>query len=345
MKTKFICSDGKECLISDCLKKCRIVREYDDETIFKVNALTKLGSLPSELNQLIEDRMDNRPSRCASLPFILKAAESRTWSGKPSVTQLLNGTRESYLKITHDYSEKPYDLAFAILGTGSHTCLEQQNDKLMQLGVKYLAEERFEFAGITGQMDLLLKEDGGEWELHDYKTSGSYKIAKALGLRKVSTDILDDNGNPVKYKNGKVKKDITFEVDPMERDVWEWAMQQNFYKIIIENSVEIERRMGEKIKIKRAYIQGIPRDGGTYTAKGYGITEKGYLIRLPFMPQDDVIAYFKGKGDELLRSLEKDELPPICSDKECWNGIKCERYCPVWNLCERGQIARSNLEG
>jgi len=44
----------------------------------------------------------------------------REWKGKISATQGLNGTRMEYLKLTHEYSEKPTDRAFALLGTFHH---------------------------------------------------------------------------------------------------------------------------------------------------------------------------------------------------------------------------------
>ena len=78
MLTKFICTDYEECFVDDCLNKCRLNK------------------------------------RCAPLPYLHKAAEQREWKGKPSVTQLIKGTRLAYMEITKPYSVKPTRMYFVI---------------------------------------------------------------------------------------------------------------------------------------------------------------------------------------------------------------------------------------
>jgi hypothetical protein len=143
----FICPDNTRIEIAECLKKCP------------------------------------RPEgRCLSLPTLIAVGYTRPWTGKPSTTQLINGTRLSYLQITKDYAIDPFGSAFALLGTRHHRRLEAISRKL-----NVLSEEKLE-GEVSGILDLLTVDelvDYEAYELWDYKTSGSYKIAKALGITEV----------------------------------------------------------------------------------------------------------------------------------------------------------------
>ncbi|GAI25908.1 unnamed protein product, partial [marine sediment metagenome] len=86
-------------------------------------------------------------------------ARQRLWTGKPSTTQLINGTRLELLKITTDYFIDPQKLAFALLGTKHHEDLEDAD---------FLVEEKLEDKDMTGIMDFW---DDQEETLYDYKTS------------------------------------------------------------------------------------------------------------------------------------------------------------------------------
>lgn len=111
-------------------------------------------------------------NRCKSLSTLTMCADSRNWTGKPSCTQLINGTRLEYLKIINDYSIDPDDSMFAILGTKAHLNLEKQNTNV-------LIEKEVEHLGITGiidEIDII----NGKHILIDHKTSGSYKIKQYL---------------------------------------------------------------------------------------------------------------------------------------------------------------------
>lgn len=120
-QTAFICPDGQHCEFSACLKKCR-------------------------LNE-----------RCNHISFLRQAAKVRKWTGTPSVTQLMNGTLQSYLEITNNFASEPDNHVYAILGTAVHTLLEQDMDRLVS---KY---------GFSGLPDWY--EDG---ELHDFKVSSAF---------------------------------------------------------------------------------------------------------------------------------------------------------------------------
>lgn len=118
---RFTCSDGQEIAVEECLKKCRL------------------------------------SDRCCHISFLKKAAEQRKWTGTPSVTQLQNGTCQSYLEVVKDYAIVPGDRAFAIFGTAVHSILEQDLERMKS---KH---------GFTGLPDVF--ENG---ELIDFKVSSVY---------------------------------------------------------------------------------------------------------------------------------------------------------------------------
>ena len=75
--TKFICPDGEEITIGECLNKCRMAY------------------------------------RCLTVPTLLTIALSeRPWDGTTSTTKLLNGTMYEYLKVVEEYAIKPKGRAF-----------------------------------------------------------------------------------------------------------------------------------------------------------------------------------------------------------------------------------------
>ena len=114
-------------------------------------------------------------ARCLTLPTLVSLANTRDWNGIPSTTQCLNGTRMEYLKIINDYYVKPKDRAFALLGTRHHFRLEAITKKL-----NVLSEEKLQ-GEVSGIADLLEPDiDPDTYILADYKTSGSYKVARAL---------------------------------------------------------------------------------------------------------------------------------------------------------------------
>ena len=142
MKKYFRCPDGEKIEIEKCLQKggCR------------------LGQ------------------RCAPLPYLRLIAREREWTGKPTVTQLIEGTRLAALKILTDYTVDPDNETFAVIGSLSH--------KRLALEVyceNILAEEPLSDEVISGIPDVLAEDENqpGYYELVDWKFWGSYKISKA----------------------------------------------------------------------------------------------------------------------------------------------------------------------
>jgi hypothetical protein len=252
---------------------------------------------------------------------------TRQWTGKPSTTQLLNGTRMTFLQITKDYAIQPYEQAFALLGTRHHHRLEK-----VALKVNALSEEQLG-GDITGILDLLVPDENSEietYELWDYKTSGSFQVAKALGLQGVKVPdptgaVYQKSGNW--GKAGSPKMITIWEEHPENADMDDWILQLNHYRLKIE-------ALG--FPVSWLIIQDTVRDGGTSVSLGRGVTEKIYKIPIPRMDNQKVLEYFGVKAYELETALLKNELPLPCSNKETWDGRRCEKFCAVSEFCDCG---------
>jgi len=150
MKTYFRCPDGEKVKIEDCLKRggCRLQK------------------------------------RCVPLSYLKLVATERPWTGRPSVTQLLEGTRLAALKILTDYTVDPDHEAFAAIGSLSHNRLAAEIfcDNI-------LAEEPLRNDIVSGIPDMLSEDENnpGFYELVEWKFWGSFKIAKA----KAGEDLFD----------------------------------------------------------------------------------------------------------------------------------------------------------
>ena len=91
--TKFVCKDGNTIPIRQCLKQCP-------------NA-----------------------QRCMFLPTLRSVADSLDRKlDKPSVTELIAGTRETYLKKRCDYAVDPMQQLYAVHGSAVHTIQEGHNE-------------------------------------------------------------------------------------------------------------------------------------------------------------------------------------------------------------------------
>lgn len=145
---KFICPDKKHCLFGTCINKCRL-----DE-------------------------------RCNHIAFLKQAAKIRKWTGTPSVTQLMNGTLQTYLEITNEYAAYPDDHVYALLGTAVHNILEQDMERLKS---KH---------GWTGLPDWYENK-----ELIDFKVSSAFVGTNTIDKWKLQVNayrlLLEEAGRPV----------------------------------------------------------------------------------------------------------------------------------------------------
>lgn len=289
MLTGFICPDGEKITIAECLIRCR------------------LGE------------------RCLTLPTLKSASYQRGWKGKPSTTQCLNGTRFEFLKITQPYYIDPEDTAYALLGTRHHGRLEAIAKKMNVLSEEQLDDE------VKGTLDLLEPDDQSAIEayiLTDYKSSGSFAVARALGIVKVGKEP-DPCGATYKTsgkwgKAGTPKMVDTFVWDETKADIFNWEMQDNNYRVMVEP-------LG--FPVSKMFIQCTVRDGGTATARGNGVFKRIYKIPIRRIPDDEVRSFFSMKSKALIDALVSNTKPPMCSNRETWYGRRCEKFCEVKEFC------------
>ncbi|MBI3334035.1 hypothetical protein HYZ97_00970 [Candidatus Pacearchaeota archaeon] len=117
----YVCPDGVKIKTEDCLTACR----YSGGRCLSRSTLTII------------------------------AKGEREWTGNPSTTQLLNGTRLEYLRLTRDYYIDPKSMAYAFLGTKVHKELEiKGQDVDATLVERQLGDE------ITGTPDLYEVDEG-----------------------------------------------------------------------------------------------------------------------------------------------------------------------------------------
>jgi hypothetical protein len=244
-------------------------------------------------------------------------AEQREWTGKPSCTQLLKGTREAYLEITKNYYIDPQGAIFRIIGTKSHSYLDKYT------GCNELGEIRLEVEGITGAFDFYDPENGGM--LMDTKTYGSYKVMKCLGYESVDVETGEFYKSGVKKGLPKTEKII----QQGEPDLQEQSLQLNLYRMMLEDA-GFPSKGG-------LFLDIAVRDGGTYMATGRGIKQNAYLLPVPYLEDNKTLDYFLPKRDALLFALETKTLPPICNIDERWNDKKCLEYCNAREHCPYGQ--------
>ena len=253
-----------------------------------------------------------------SLPTLLEMSKERDPNRKPSTTELLVGTCESYLKRTRDYYIDPQERAFSLAGTMHHAKLEQHTDENL------LLEQKLEEFDITGIADLYDKKNK---ILLDYKNTGSYKCAQLLGM--TYHKIPDPTGARYKAsgrwgKKGTPKMVKKWYRDEGLADYGDWGWQMNWYRYLLNLS---------GYEVENMYIQVTLRDGGLVASRDRGLDKHIYLIEIPKY-DDEVLEnkFFKSR-DNLVYALETDNMPSKCTDEQTWNGRKCEMYCEVRHIC------------
>lgn len=267
-------------------------------------------------------------NRCATRSYLKMVSAERKWIGKPSTTQLIGGTILAFLRLTTDYAVSPDDRAFMIHGTRAHGNIASYDDDYS------LIEERLEGKDtqVTGIFDVFEVEDGKS-TLVDYKTSGSYKVAKALGFY---MDIEETGGV---YKSGKRKGEKKtrkiLKRDDSMIDRWEWELQLNKYRI------ELERR---GFHVDQMRIQCIVRDGNTWIAKSRGVFRNIYYFRIARLEDEKVSRYFEHKRKALEQALRQGYWNKVCTARENWDGIRCTHYCEVAEFCPLGKYLKAEKE-
>ncbi len=289
----------------------------------------------------VEDALAGSMREQFPTSFVELASRHREWEGVASVTQCLNGTRMEYLKILCDYAESVDGSAFRVLGTRGHGKLEQYEDRINNA----LAETYMSYGDLKGTCDLIEEQPDGSLWMVDYKTSGSFRVKKALGIYTEDEPVLTADGEQQYYKSGKKKgKLVTRKAirrSPARRDLGEWQWQLNRYRLLAREAFGFD--------IDRMFIFVIVRDGGTASARQNGVTENTYMIEVPELDEQQVLSYFIEKSEALSGAVASYEnavysgmtheealvaaMPEPCTPTEAWDGRRCERYCPVAQWC------------
>jgi hypothetical protein len=280
--------------------------------------------------------------RCLTLATLVQLSKSRPWTGVPSTTQLINGTCEAFLKITKDYAVDPQDQMFALLGTKVHNrlSLDDVDGSSMEEDNSMITSH-----GISMTADLLEEEDG--WViLTDYKTSGAFKVQKAVGIsarlveqqdkfyQKKTTITDPESGITITREKGDKMFKKIWEANIKKQDCDDWVKQLNYYRIGLE---EKKRKENPDFKVHELRIEAIVRDGGLASAIAYGVDKKVYLIPIPEKDDKEIVDYFIMKKEALEKALADGKPASGCTDDECWSGRKCAKFCAVKEFCEYAQ--------
>ena len=282
--TKFICPAGQEIDIARCLKKC----PYGQRCMF----LPTLRAVAASLNRNIQ---------------------------QTTVTELLAGTMETFLRRTTDYAVDPIKQLYALHGTAVHTINENHVDENM------LSEQRLSDDITSGKFDLYGKILDKENTLGDYKITSSYKLMKALGYYKI--DIPTGEVYKTGVKKGQPKTRKEWRTDGVKH-LLDWAIQLNYYRILLEE---------RGYTVNRMEIQAMCRDFNLRMAAERNITSPIYIIHINKISDHWVKLYMKTKAKRLQKALETGKTSHICSSKERWQDRKCKDYCAVAENCPYGR--------
>lgn len=286
--TKFTCRDGTIVPIKQCLHHCPIGQ------------------------------------RCMFLPTLRSVAESLNRKlDKPSVTELIAGTRETYLKKTQSYAVDPMQQLYALHGSAVHTIQEGHNEG------NIITEERLADDITSGKFDLYGQiVDLSDNTLGDYKVTSSYKLMKALGYYKV--DVPTGEIYKTGLKKGQPKTRKEWRTDGV-RHLLDWAIQLNYYRILLEQA---------GFKVKDMVIQALCRDYSLRMAAERNITRPLYLIHINRISDRWIKRYMNAKAKRLQKALKENHLPVKCSVRERWKNRKCESYCDVVEFCPYGRLIK-----
>ena len=283
--TRFICPDGQRIDIADCMRSC-------------INS-----------------------QRCMFLPTLRAVSNSLVRKiSEPTVTELITGTRETFLKKTTDYAVDPASVLYALHGQAVHSINERHTQG------EILSEERLKDEITSGQFDLFGKIlDADDGVLGDLKVTSSFKLMKALGIYKQKVDTGEVYKTGAKKGLPKFRSELRFDG---VRDLLDWAIQINYYRMLLE-------RAG--FKISRMYIQAICRDSSLRIAAERGIDKPVYIIPINKISDHWLQLYFQHKAKALRDAIESNTLPPVCSFRERWGNRKCLGYCAARENCPYAQ--------
>ena len=295
--TQFICPSKERIGISECLSACP-------------NAIRCMGK--------------------PTLEAVANSVQDRGLGEIYSVTELISGTREVYLKKTTDYAVDPQDQIFAMHGTAVHSICEKHSSSFT------LTEVRLSNDIYTGQIDAYGDLLGnGKKILLDYKVTSSFKAAMALGYYKVDEPTGEFYKTGAKKGQEKTRKVIK---TGGVRHILEWAIQVNAYRMLLEE---------HNFKVDDMHIQMYVRDYSLRIAAERNVEKPIYLIKVNRISDHWLKRYFAIKKRRLEEAMGTGAIPAFCSKRESWNGRKCQDYCNVFEACktymEQQDVIQNNL--
>ena len=259
--------------------------------------------------------------RCMGKPTLEAVANSvkdRGLGRKYSVTELIGGTRELYLKKTTDYAVDPQDQIFAMHGSSIHSICERSSSS------DVLTEVRLSNELYTGQIDAYGDLLGnGRKILLDYKVTSSYKACLAMGYYKV--DELTGEVYKTGAKKGLPKTRKVFKTDGV-RKILHWAIQVNAYRMLLEE---------HNFRVDDMYIQLYVRDYSLRIAAERNIDKPVYLLKVNRISDEYLKRYFGIKKAMIDHAMATGVIPGFCRKPESWNGRKCGNYCEVFEVCKK----------
>lgn len=301
--TKFICPDNVSIPIKNCLEKCRMC------------------------------------SRCTAKPLLNILAGNCRERGLSqfTVTELLKPTRVMYFSKMCENARRPSDLIWAGLGSSFHRMNEDCADS------NIVTECRIANEIASGQIDAYGDVlENGQMVLVDYKQTKLFKVKKALGIvpKLVPSGEFYKTSNKDKgYKKGDPKMKTIYEFGGRKSRM-DWALQLNFYRMLLEESGN---------RVDKMYIQASIRD---FVDNSYGISEPLILIEINRISDRWIKRYFTYKRDALFEALSNGELPKCCCNinpdidsitkcNKIWGGKMCLTACDGARFCKIGRVMLS----
>ena len=282
-----------------------------------------------EISRCLENQGCRMLKRCATRPFLRLIGYDRKWAGV-SPSSAGNGPRALYLKAVTDYTIDPNDRVWAAFGTSTHEKLS-----IHAYTRNVLSEEKLSDDRMKGMADCLEEDENkpGFFIITDYKTWGSFKVAKAYGISSETQEetILDSEGKPVILKSGPnkgkpktIKKQVIVQNDG-KIDLRSEELQLNRYRIFFEQY---------GFPVSYMQIQVVSRDGGTYIAKGRGIDRNLYIIPIKRLINTDVLNFYHTLADEVQVAFKTGYVRP-CNIWENWQRRRCSGFCEVSEACQK----------
>lgn len=277
----------------------------------------------------IEKCLNKCSTRCMFLPTLRAVANSLDRKLEvPSVTELIAGARETYLKKLNDYAVNPEKQIYALHGSAVHTINEGYTQGNM------LTEERLRDQVTSGKFDLYGQIiDASDCVLGDIKVTSSYKLMKALGIYKVEVQ----TGEVYKTgaRKGQMKTAKQLRTGGV-RNVLEWAIQLNYYRILLEK---------QGFTVNKMLIQAMCRDANLRIASERGIDKNIYIIKINKISDVWVKKYMAKKAEDVTKALAENKVPAVCNFRQRWGNRKCLGYCDVAEFCDYGRSLKTKLQG